>query len=224
MRVARGEFRRAIGFTLIELSIGLVIMAMIMLAIAAIMTSVTQGWEEGKITQSTQMQANQVYARVQKILSSAKYVISPADNSSGTSIFFWANDNLIADNTVEAGELGLIQFDPTTNSLYFYQAEPNLSGSNLTAAQTQLDWSALQALTASQFESWSYIQQTALGGPGSSGNANALQVTSAQFYVTGLGSTSTLPIVEFSLGFSKAGQTVTLYNSSTLRSPTTQPN
>ncbi|MGA3065312.1 MAG: prepilin-type N-terminal cleavage/methylation domain-containing protein [Tepidisphaeraceae bacterium] len=212
------------GFTFIELMIGLVITAMVLAAMAAVMTSVAEGWQAGSISQSTQMQANQIYARVQKILSGAKYVILPTDGGSGSSILFWANDDLIADSTVEAGELGLIQLDSATNTLYLYEAAPNLTGSQLAAAQTPLNWSTLQTLTPSQFISWSYIQPTPLGGPGTSGNPNALQVTGANFFVTGLGSTTQLPIIEFSLSFDKNGQSATLYNSTTMRGPTTQPN
>jgi prepilin-type N-terminal cleavage/methylation domain-containing protein len=225
MRTSRGLSRiHPGGFTFIELMIGLVITAMIMAAMAAVMTSVAEGWQAGNVSQSTQMQANQIYNRVQKILSGAKYVILPTDGGSGNEILFWANDNLIADSTVEAGELGLIEWDSTTSSLYLYEAPSNLSGSQLTAAETQLDWTALQTLTPAQFEGWSYIQPTTLGGPGASGNADALQITGANFYVTGLGSTTQLPIVEFSLTFTKNGQNVTLYNSTTMRGPSTQPN
>jgi type II secretory pathway component PulJ len=216
--------RRVRAFTFIELMIGLVITAMVMAAMAAVMTSVAEGWQAGSVSQSTQMQANQIYTRVQKILSSAKYVILPANGSSGNSIIFWANDNLIADSTVEAGEIGLITWDTTTQSLYLYEAPSTIPNGDLAAAETQLDWSALQTLTPSTIESWPYMNPTPLGGPGTSGNANALQVTSANFYVAGLTSTYQLPIVEFSLGFTKNGQKVTLYNSTTLRGPTTQPN
>jgi prepilin-type N-terminal cleavage/methylation domain-containing protein len=220
----RLEIRKYRAFTLIELMIGLVITAMVMAAMAAVMTSVAEGWQAGSVSQSTQMQANQIYTRVQKILSGAKYVILPTNGSSGSSIIFWANDNLIADSTVEAGEIGLITWDSTTQSLYLYEAPSNLTGGQLAAAETQLDWSSLQTLTPATVESWTYMQQTPLGGPGTTGNANALQVTSANFYVTGLTSANQLPIVEFSLGFSKNGQAVTLYSSTTLRGPSTQPN
>jgi len=207
------------GFTFVELMMGLVITSMIMVAVTAIMTSVARGWNDQRVTQSTQLQANQVYARVQRILSAAKYVVSPANNhSSSSDILFWAND-YNADGAVEAGELGLIELDTTTNTLYYYS-----SSSQTGAASTQMSWSTLQSLTAAQLKGWSYMQKTALGGPGNSGNANALQVTGAQFYVTGLSSTTQLPIVEFTLGFKKNGQYVTLYNCTTMRSPTTQPN
>jgi prepilin-type N-terminal cleavage/methylation domain-containing protein len=215
---------RARGFTFIELMIGMVITAMVLAAMAAVMDSVAQGWQAGSVSQSTQMPANQIYNRVQKILSGAKFVILPSEGSSGSSIIFWANDNLIPDSTVEAGELGMIEYDSSTSSLYLYEAQPNLSGAQLTAAQTILDWSSLQELTPAMIQSWTYMQPTPLGGPGTTGNASALQVTGASFYVAGLSDTNQLPIVEFALNFSKNGQNITLYNSTTLRGPSTQPN
>src|SRR5580658_2625441 len=62
------------GFLLVELIIGLVIVAMVMLAAAAMMESVSQGWDDQDVTHSTQMQANQTYLRVQKALQGAKFI------------------------------------------------------------------------------------------------------------------------------------------------------
>lgn len=211
------------GFTFVELMMGLVITTLIMAGIAAIMSSVADAWEEGRITQSTQLQANLIQQRVQRILSSAKYVVVPSDGTSSTNIIFWANDNLIADSTAEAGEMGLIELDSTTHSLNLWEAMPSIPGADLAAAQAQFNWTALQTITASALKTWPYMQCTTLGGPGGSGNANALQVNSASFYAMNLGSTTQLPVVEFSLGFAKNGQNVTLYGTTTLRAPTTQP-
>jgi prepilin-type N-terminal cleavage/methylation domain-containing protein len=211
------------GFTFVELMMGLVITTLIMAGIAAIMSSVSDAWELGQITQSTQLQTNLVQQRVQRILSGAKYVVVPSDGTNSANIIFWANDNLIADSTVEAGELGLIEWDTSTNSLNLWEAMPSIPAPDLSAAQTQLNWTALQTVTASSLKTWPYMQCTTLGGPGSSGNANALQVTSASFYAMNLGSATQLPVIEFSLGFTKNGQTVNLYGTTTLRAPTTQP-
>jgi prepilin-type N-terminal cleavage/methylation domain-containing protein len=212
------------GFTFVELLMGLVITAFIMAGLAAIMSSVADAWEEGRITQSTQLQANLIDQRLQRILSSAKYVVLPASGTSG-SVIFWANDDLIADSTVEAGELGLIEVDSSTNSLNLWEAIPSssMTPAQLSAAETELNWASLQTVTAAELKSWSYMQCTTLGGPGSSGNVNALQVTGSSFYAANLTSTSQLPLVEYSLTFQKNGQDVTLYGTTTLRAPTTQP-
>ena len=53
------------GFLLVELVIGLVIVALVMLGAAAIMGAVAQGWSDQDVTRSTQLQANQTYVRVQ---------------------------------------------------------------------------------------------------------------------------------------------------------------
>ena len=81
MRISRIHPR---GFTFIELMIGLIITAMIMAAMAAVLTGVAEGWQAGNVSRSTQMQANQIYTRVQKILSGAKYVILPTNGGTGS--------------------------------------------------------------------------------------------------------------------------------------------
>src|SRR5580658_1622736 len=62
------------GFLLVELIIGLVIVAMVMLAAAAMMETVSQGWDDQDVTHSTQMQTNQTYLRIQKALQGAKFI------------------------------------------------------------------------------------------------------------------------------------------------------
>jgi hypothetical protein len=229
------------GFLAVEMMIGLVIMAMVMLGVAAIITSVAQGWNDQDITQSTQLQANQIFARVRNALVGAKFVgyCSPGSLSSSSnpgSIFFWANDNF---GGVEAGdprwgEMALIVQDPTTNSLYLYQPmQPSqMTAAEQTLASTPMTYATMNdSATPAQWESEaaSILQQTTLGGPGTQPNSTtALQITGLQVstaYVTAsLASTSQLPIVEFAIGFSQNGTDLTLYSSTTLKGPATQPN
>src|ERR1700722_124139 len=91
-RVARQSASSA--FLLVELLIGLVIVALIMLGSAAIMGAVAEGWNDQDVTRSSQLQANQTYVRVQNAMQGAKYVgysnTGSVDGSSTPgSIFFW---------------------------------------------------------------------------------------------------------------------------------------
>ena len=193
---------------------------MVMLALASVLFAVAQGWDDQDIAQSTQMQANQIYARVQSYLSAAKCVVScNTGPSSGNIVFLSANDDPAGQ--IQCGEVSLIVQDPTTHSLYLYNSTLPYSGS----AAATFPTSNLSQLTPAQIEGWS--QQQLLGGPGSQpDNGTRLDVDGFQPYatqtVTALGSTTQLPIVEFTLTLSKNGQSLTLYNSSTLK-PSTQP-
>jgi hypothetical protein len=51
-----------------------------------------------------------------------------------------------------------------------------------------------------------------------------LEVSSFQVYVSSLVSGTQLPLIEYSIGFTRSdGTTLTLYNSTTIRGPATQP-
>jgi type II secretory pathway pseudopilin PulG len=216
------------GFLLAELLIGLVIVALVMLGAAAVMEAAAQGWNDQDVTRSTQLQANQTYVRVQNALQGAKYLgyVTPSSSQTG-GIFFWQNDNL---GGVEAGdpyvgEMAFIHYDPATTTLWLYRVPTSeLSDTQVQQALTlgQIDESA----EATWFSQQSFVEKQALGGPGNLTNdGTRLEVSSFQVYVSSLSSTSQLPVIEYSIGFTRPsdGTNLTLYNSTTLRGPATQP-
>jgi type II secretory pathway pseudopilin PulG len=203
------------------LLIGLVIVAMVMLALASVLFAVGQGWEDQDVSQSTQLQANQIYARVQHYLSAAKCVgsCSPDTTSSGGyAIFLIANDD--SPGQIQYGEVSLIVQDPATNSLYLYSSPAPYAGQ----AASTFPTGQLSLITPAEIEGWPFTQKQLLGGPGSQpDDGTRLDVTGFRLYVQPAPSNgSQLPIVEFTLTLSKGGQSLTVYNSSTLR-PSTQP-
>jgi type II secretory pathway pseudopilin PulG len=206
--------RIARGFLLIELLVGMVIVAIVMLALGSVLFTVAQGWEDQDISQSTQLQANQICARVQHYLSAAKCVVlSSAGPTSGGIIFWRADDN--QDGQIQQSEVGLIIQDATTHSLYLYDSPPN-SGPTVCT---------LSALTPAQIESWTFIQKHTLGGPAAQpDDGTRLDVNGFQLYVQPAPADgSQLPVVEFTLTLSKNSQSLTVYNSSTLRPSIAQP-
>ena len=220
------------GFLLVELLIGLVVVALVMLGTAAILTAVATGWNDQDISRSTQMQANQIYARVQNVLQSAKYVgYVSAGNVNGNSaqpgcIFFWQNDNFGGVEAGEAriGEMALIIQDPTTHSLWLYQCV--VSPANYTAEDAAMPFSEMSESSApAQFEALSFVQAQCLGGPGNTpDDGTRLHINGFQVDVQSLGSTAQLPVIEFALGFSRSdGTNLTLYNTTTLRGPASKP-
>jgi hypothetical protein len=226
--------RQSHGFTVVELSMGLVIVSMIMLAIAGIMTAVAQAWTDQEMNQSIQVQANQVYVRVQHILSAAKYVAQyNAGSLNGSSIgyiIFWRADDYPAspnDETVQSGEMAAIAQDPTTSTLWLYEAIPysQMSSTQYTAAGVVQPWSYwTNPSNIAAFQTSNFLQKIPLGGPGNLSNPSYyLQVNGATFYVYSLAGTSQLPVIEFALAFSRNNQSLNLYSSTTFRGPSTQP-
>lgn len=217
--------RFALGFTVVEMLIGMVITSLVLAALAGISLSVTQSWAESDGTQTLGLQSQQVYARVRHYLSSAKYIgLVNAGSLTGTasppaSIFFWASDNWlgISDGAPEIGEMMEIVHDPTTDTLWLYQPIPaaSMNAAQLAAAGTVLTNAEINSQTwATNFESLSYVTQTALG----------TSVTGCTFDAQYLTSTTQRPVVEVSLVLNRAPQTAsTQYGSVLLRAPTTQP-
>jgi type II secretory pathway component PulJ len=219
------------GFLLVELLIGLMIMALVMLGAAAIMEAVAQGWTDQDITRSTQLQANQTYIRVQNALMGAKYVGYPSSVSSGDSVFFWQNTNVhdllspspyVSDPY--AGEMALLQYDSATKTLWLYQV-PASQASNPLAQVILAQSDIIQPAKATWFTQQPFVEKQALGGPGNGvDDGTRLDVEGFQASVSSLGALTQLPVVEYSISFARGdGTNLTLYNTTTLRGPTTQP-
>jgi type II secretory pathway pseudopilin PulG len=232
MSSGMGKMPMLPGFLLVELLIGLVVVALVMMGAAAIMAAVAQGWTDQDITRSTQLQANQVYARVQNALQQAKFIgYINAGNVNGNSaqpgcIFFWQNDNFGGVEAGEAriGEMALIIQDPTTNSLWLYQCVSNPA--DYSAEGAVMPFLEMNQSTApAQFEALNFVQAQCLGGPGNTpDDGTRLHINGFQVDVQSLGSTTQLPVIEFALGFSRSdGTSLTLYNTTTVRGPATQP-
>ncbi len=231
---------RRSGFLLVELIIGLVIVALVMMGAAAIMTAVSAGWDDQDLTRSTQMQANQTYLRIQRILQNANYIcyyapgaISGSPATAG-SIFFWQDYGLqtpgmpITDPYL--GEMGLIEYDPTTETIWLYENSAP-SSSDPTQMQQLTSQSDFAAFVAA-FPGESWVAKQSLGGPGSEPGTGAnvndcLEVSGFQVYVNSswnAGTSTQLPVVEYAIGFSRSdGTNLTLYNTTTVRTAATQP-
>jgi type II secretory pathway pseudopilin PulG len=201
---------------MIELLVGMAVVALVMLALASVLFTVAQGWADQDVSQSTQLQANQIYAKVQGYLSAAKCVELCNLGPSGGGVIFWRADD-DQDGLIEEGELALIIHDPITHSLYLYRSTLPYIGTAATVC-------TLSQFSAAQIEAFPFIQKQTLGGPGNQpDDGTRLDVDGFQLYLQQAPTDgSQLPIVEFILTLSKNGQGLTVYNSSTLR-PSTQP-
>jgi type II secretory pathway component PulJ len=235
MRGRRGASQRERGFLLVELLIGLVIVSLIMLGAAAIIDAVAIGWSDQDVTRSSELQANQTFVRVQNALMGAKYVgysnTGTLDGSSAGTVFFWQTDNF---GGVEAGdpcigEMALIEFDRTTGTLWLYSCPPKALMTPAQQTQASAQWTLSQidlAATATTFTQYSFVQKRALGGPGTQSN-DGTRLAVKGFTVTpnNVTSSNVLPLIEFAISFDRSSDdtNLTLYGTTTLRGPTTQP-
>ena len=210
------------GFTLAELMIGMLVTALVLSALAAFVNAVAVGWEESDGTQDAALEAHQAYQRIDHYLSSALYIAQPLVGTNSTSVFYWANDDWdsggvsAGDESPELGEMNLIQYDSTTDTIWLYQpiAASAMSADQFSTAcvpQTYADISG--ASEPALFLSTLFYTRIPL----------AHDVTSATFDAIGSDSASQRPLVEMNLTFAKDGQTITQYGTVTLRAPSTRP-
>jgi hypothetical protein len=183
------------------------------------------------------MQANQTYIRVQNAMQGAQYVGYPGASGTGSEIFFWQNDNVHNYLTAQGyngpyvsdpyvGEMALIQYDATTQTLWLYYVPESAATTAYSQQPTPLTLADInESSEATWFSQQPFVTKQALGGPGTQPNdGTRLLVSSFQVYVSSLGSSTELPVIEYSIGFTRSdGTSLTLYNSTTVRSPTTQP-
>jgi Tfp pilus assembly protein PilW len=221
------------GVLVAELMIGLVIFALVAMAIASIMTATAVGWQDQQMTQSTQMKAQQILARVQKVLAASKYIGavtsgSLSNPSAPASVFIWQSNNFggVQAEDPRIGEMAVISYDPATSSLYLYSVIPQAQMNQaqlLEAAGTMTLVEINDPSNISSFDSLDIVSKTTIGGPGSLSAGSGPSITGFEVDVNGLAATAQLPIVEFAIQFSQNGGSQTLYGTSTLWGPATRP-
>jgi type II secretory pathway pseudopilin PulG len=224
-RINHCEFqpRARRAFLFVELVIGLVIIAMVLMGAAAIIEAVADGWNDQDVTRSTQVQANQTSLRIQNALEGAQFIGYPGSSGTASTIFFWANTNIGGAGETDpcAGEMELIQYDSTdsTNSIWLYYCpNPKAAGAGAVLTFAEINQ------PATWFTQQSFVEKRCLGGPGGTNDGTQLNVTDFTAYVSALSSTSQLPVVEYSIDFTRSdGTSLTLYSSTTVKGPTTQP-
>jgi hypothetical protein len=129
--------------------IGMTVTAMVMVALSAACLAVGEAWRESDYSRSAATKTSATTSALRLALRDARYVgyvvtgdlaASPATNAS---VFYWRADDFdltpsdttdaVADDKVELGEMGLIEFDPATKSIVQYRVKA--SDQMATAAQ-----------------------------------------------------------------------------------------
>jgi prepilin-type N-terminal cleavage/methylation domain-containing protein len=129
------------GFTLMEMLFSMMITALVALAASAICITVAQDFDQADVTQSVDLQATLMTARLESILRQCKEIglvrAGSLDGSASqpAAIMLWMNDNTMPTGSMQLSEIGLIQHDPTTSHVYLYRA---VFPSNMTALQIAL--------------------------------------------------------------------------------------
>jgi hypothetical protein len=216
---------RAAGFTLMELTLGMIVTGLVMIAVSALLSAVAQGWTQSGQTQVNSTYRVQAHARMQKILKGAKQIGAVRNGSidgnlAAAGVMLWASDANL-DNKVQFSELGLLVHEGPVGTTGGYIAYYDVSyPSTWTAAQkTTADTPALaddeiyNNSNIDTFRSLAYVRKTVL----------ATNVVGAVFTKTDSVNV-TRPTLDYTLKFDKVDADTDLeYGSVALRTPTTLP-
>jgi hypothetical protein len=201
-----------------------VVIALILGAVAGVLTAVARGWTESEQTQAATSIATQTNLRLQKVLRTARqlgaYQVGSIDGSAtGAAIMIWKGD-VNDDGQVQFSELALIEHqpsgDPLNAKLVYWDVE---FPTNWTATQKQNADSTLSkdsmydATTFSTFKSMANVTSTTL----------ANRVEGAVFKRID-SSTTVRPMLEYRLRFRLAdGSAQDIYGTTAVRPPATLP-
>ena len=222
--------------TLVELSIGLVITAIVIGALSSLWFAVGETWRKSSSSQGQTLRASQVAIRLEGNFRQAKYVCQLTAGSvtdtavSPASAFFWRSDYWnaagdvsnpaafttdVADGVVEVAELALVEYDPAAQRLYLYQPKDAaaMTTAERAAAGTVWTWADLsKSSNLTVFKGLSYVQKKVLseGIAGAAFNMPAMKAGAR-------------PLIEFTLLMPRTGGNAVDYSAASLQAPSSRP-
>jgi type II secretory pathway pseudopilin PulG len=127
-RTTSSRDTRRRGFTLVELTLGLIVTAMVSGAVGAFLLAVTRCWDDTANVQSGAVRASQFRTRLAQRIQDAKCIgywrngggggakaVSPAN----VAFIFWQGDTN-SDGQMQASELGVVAFNPADQTIDLY--------------------------------------------------------------------------------------------------------
>jgi len=201
--------------------IGLCIMTIVMGAMSAFSTALATGWRQGELIQDDSMSATQVTLRLQSLLRDARLfgllvAGRTADGGDPAAMLgFWMRDD-DGDNQMKLSEIGLLEHNPTDQTLRFYRVvwPDSYSAAQQAGYDHHVSYANLNGSAYfNTFKALPYVSSAVL----------ARDVVGLRMEKQGVA----LPAVSYVLTFDRAGRREVLAGSATIRAynhaPTTQP-
>ena len=217
------------GLTFVELVIGMAITAMVAVAVSAVMTSTSRGWEHSREIEQQTSQTSMTMVRINKVLRNAKQIgaVRVGGISGGVgqpaTVLFWKAD-LNRDGKIQFSELAMLEHDPDgdageqipAKSVVYWEVKYPAAW---TTAQKQAnDFEISQDTLRSDSE----ISPFRTGFP-TLVRPSVLATGVAAVELHRIDSPTTLrPALEYMLKFDNGGE-VTKYGRTTLRAPAIPP-
>lgn len=117
------------AFTLAELIVGLLLLAIIGGATAAVAAAVSRGWQAGEAKRTSGLTITRTMLRIQDKIQRAKVLgewragsVSDPKSTHGAALLFWRED-ANADGKMQLDETQLLEYDPVTEWLLVWEME-----------------------------------------------------------------------------------------------------
>ncbi|HEY0009607.1 MAG TPA: hypothetical protein VGB55_12845 [Tepidisphaeraceae bacterium] len=211
------------GLTLVELTIGILFTTIIGAAVSAFCLALSTQWRAAEHGQHLDVTVQQARGTIGPIIQSSRR-IGGVFQGSKPAIFLWHADDLggVSDGKPQFGEMAVVEYDPTLQSLFYYS--PNRSLNLLSNVLANLDIPVANMLNPLVLEF--FLRQTWLNprrvllGPGRvrSDEVDVTRVTEASFSTRG-----NLQGINMQLTLQRGGETVQMTEFFALRVPFDQP-
>lgn len=209
------------GFTLVELSIGLVVMALVGGALASFTIGVARGWQASGGSQSASLSSAAATMRIQQIVRNARLTgkcdTGALDGSSAAAVLLWMDDSN-NDGVIEENECALLEYDAASRSIL----KRTIPAGGPTTSMNYATFSSSSTLIA-YFRNDATVTQPI-----------ARDVDGATFFANAGNGTTDLPTLEFCLKFQQTqsnangatqivGSPLIGYGVATVRTPLQRP-
>ncbi len=209
------------GLTLVEMNVGMLVMALIAGALAAFTLSLGGHWRAGETTQALDHVALVSSYRLTDHLAACRDVLAIHTTAGGgTALVLWASDDVALDGLIQAGEIQVLAYDPAAATIWFHARVAD--GQPLQAdavAQAQAEVSR-QSVTEPAFlptflQSGFLAPGRAFVGPGGATSRSLAQVTATTWSVRTQGQGR--PVATFDVMLTRDGEQANAFGSAALR-------
>jgi prepilin-type N-terminal cleavage/methylation domain-containing protein len=211
MKRLRTNYRR--GFTIVELSMGLLVMSIIFAAMAGLALAMSNGWKATETQDNLQVARRQTSKQIYYNIRSAKFIgAASADNADasgqGATVIFWKGDK-DPGKVMYAWQIAVIEHDLPTATLRIYQLPQTASGAMTEFKDCDVD----DYGDVEKFKKLPAVVAQVIGR----------NVTSVTFKVLPISSTRQTQALEFQIRYKSGEQEQLEYGTATVRVPQAPP-
>jgi len=215
MKRLRNIYRR--GFTIVELSMGLLLMSIIFAALAGLALAMSNGWQATEAQDSLQIARRQTSTQMYYNIRSAKYIgTATPDNvnssggptSNGATVIFWKGDK-DPGKVMYAYQISVIEHDLTTATLRLYSMPQTANGAMTEFKVVDVDDSG----DVDKFKKLFGVTCQVIGR----------NVSSVTFKMLPISSTRATQALEFQIKYKSGEQEQLEYGTATVRVPQAPP-